>query len=1186
MKTPRGPLFKRITKFYRNVTKNVSIFCMNLIFCHFDRDLIITLIKLHKRILKKYEQKGKTHFDEEYFIIFNYVIYSYFNFLLSQLDSNNSVHFDIPYDFNNHSDVAAFILNTKQLTKGRKFNSIKLKRLLTSHYAIGRINDKGRYHVATENPTHVPIQEEQQIKDINGREILRRGNLYKQNGYISYESDQKRDKYPNRKLVQCDIDNGIYEDSEFRKSCANSATINADNKDTRTSDARMATSIRKKTRFHMYGSKGIPFFTPVGCDKFREYQFVQEMKHLYGHTQYWKYLIQLNVKCRIRNQHNRKDLEKEGEAKNLNKNIHIDIYKNIYNLFKHMNKMHFENVEMMKRKKEQLSITHNYEMENFINQNKMIKKNTSNDGGKINDMVFKHIAEKEALSRHTEHEVKVMQLINLKEYKKHIFYIFNIIQNEKNVLSLPPLPMDEFKKVETVVNDSIEDKQNEFFTCTGKGYCTRFAYIIKFFHFLYLYKLIKSKLNIVSYLHFYIKHSLCDTLKLSIIFSLGEIENLLESNKKNNEAFKERFYDLLIRLSQDSYAYRCMVHDELCTQILPKCCNIEKANHKIESVTRERTLLENEKVDANELSKVKNSIAYSTIISNNTTSTNNADVVREETRFLALAERGSKYFDKNGRFRSRCIRSMNEKNFFKKNYDSTYKYLRDDSIRFLNEMNSYDIGEEESKNHLNKISIKDKKLNGLILYMNEDINNFCKENIYKNLFNISMQKTDFIFPTLKEQLAMFHEFISVHPKDNCMEDKYVQKGHEHVQAKKRQRGGSRRANGTKLRCGNIIITRHTNLKIGMSKSSTTSSSIKNPQNNSIKDPKNNSISNSSCRASSTEEEEKKKKVSPYDITAIKQHANEFFTLSKINTSNVFPPPPMVPIYDKFRKSSHNFMNNQEGGKKAYESEEKRNKNFYKNYSNYPNYSNYSNYSNYPSYPNYPNYSNYPSYPNYSNYPSYPNYPNYSNYPSYPNYPNFLKKKKNINVDIIYHVIIPKNANRKSFQIILLSIFKILDLCKMHNVSSLSCSLPYVHNVVYNNKRPVVYAFMYSLIFSILNYVKCTQSSANQIKVLHFILPNLNYSEGCNHKHDGMVDTEQYKQQNTNKIRSKNEEGEEEKKEIGSMNVIKQKNHHHRCKKIPNQGSGRQSDGRISSITSFIHKVQEDLRKKFMLIESV
>ncbi|CAA9991062.1 conserved Plasmodium protein, unknown function [Plasmodium knowlesi strain H] len=1011
MKPVRRRLAKRITSFYKNVSANAALFATNLLLYHFDRDLIATLVQTYKRLLKKHE-KEKTGFHEEYLLIFNYIIFSHVNFVLPEFSKNNTPHFDIAYDLSECTDGTTPLLNARRLIKRGKCNASKLKRLRIkngTHVRLGYVTGETPHSCRQGEQNGTSYKAYQGTGRRHKHKIAEEPNKGKQpdewNRHICDESHHKRVNRWESKLL------GRFGGAYGRVHIREKGTSN------------YIVKCITNTCMHNCASSRFPFCASMECFEAGESQLVEQLKKLYVHVHYWRCLMELNVKCRR--------TWKVSQLASEEKNIYEGIYKNIYYLFKRMNRMHFQNIQMINRKKQQLSITHNCEMENLISETKVTTVDNSEGTEKINELVFKHIAEKEALCRHAEHEVKVMQLVNLKEYKEHIFYIFNIIHRERNVLSLPPLPVDELEEVDAVVSyKSIRAHPNGFCPSMHKERYIYFARIVEYFHLFYLYKLIKSNVNVMSYLHLYVKHSLCDTLRVSVIFSLGEVEDIFLHHSKNNEVFKERLYGMLSQAGYEHYA--CRIEGESTTY------------HCTNQVTNEITKLGACEGDRAEEGDRTNG-----------------------TPLWMCAQ--SKYFDARGQFKSKLGAVPEERAPFNGSYDSTHKYVRDNSSRFLLEDNT--SVKEESYTHLNKISLREKPLNGLVLYLGNDTNGFCKDNVYQSIFNLSMNKTDFVFPTLKEQLDMFHEFVS--PQQEMLrETKHGQKCSPMM--------------GTQLRCGNIIITRHKNLKIGMGRS-TPKGEKKNKKKNFKSEEGNGG--------------ETRNTKSTYDMGTIKNSGNDLFNLEIINKRNF--PSSIMPIYEQLKKNSQYFMN-KEGREKSVNSDVKENT-VCKLHENI-----------------------------------------------------LKKKKKKIHVDIIFHVIIPKNVNRKSFKIILLSLLKILDLCRDYHVSSLTCPLPYVHNVVYKNKRPVLYAFMYSIMFSLLNYIKFTQSSSKQVSVLHFVFPNLTYREGGTKSEDNTVEK--------NKV--KNTPPKEGSTLDGNTNL------------------DRTSEKRMSSMASFIQRVATDMGGRYMLVESI
>ncbi|KMZ77684.1 hypothetical protein PVIIG_03916 [Plasmodium vivax India VII] len=1043
MKPARRRLAKRISNFYKNVSANAPLFATNLLLYRFDRDLIATLVQTCKRLLKRHAQ-GETKPHEEYLLIFNYVIFSHLHFVLSELGQNNTPHFDIVYDLCESKCGNTPLLNAKRLTKRRKCSASKLRRLLIGGGTHGGLDHSqgGTPHLCSQGEQNETSYESYQPggrrhKQTTRQESHAEKHPHEWNKHICHEGYRKRAHHWGSKPLG-------YASKTYGR-------VHISYKGERSCTVKYITN----TCLHNWSVRRFPFCSSMECSEAGESQFVEQLKRLYAHVHYWMCLMQLNMRCRRSC--------RVGELKSEEKDIYDGIYKNIYNLFKRMNRNHFESIQMIKRKKQQLSITHNCEMEDLISATKGTAGGNSKGTQQINELVFKHIAEKEALCRHAEHEVKVMQLVNLKEYKEHIFYIFNILQRERNVLSLPPLPEDELEGVDAgVAEGSLRVQPNGFCPCAHKGGHPYFALtaklekLAKHFHLFYLHKLIKSNLRVVRYLHLHVRHSVCDTLSLSVVFSLGEVEDLFQRHRKSNGEFKGRLYGLLGRM-----------HREHCVGSggADQCAD-HYAGHYADRCPHRGT--------------------------NGTP---------------AWTHTESKYFDATGRFRSKLGAPAEEKAPFNKSYDSTHKYSRDDSIWFVPQDNA--CAEEESAHtHLSKVTLREKELNGLVLYVGEDANSFCKENVYQSIFSISMNKTDFVFPTLKEQLGMFRQFVS---------------GNGEVQGGGEAARKSSPEMPTQLRCGNIIITRHTNLKIGMERGATPKGGEKSAK----KGGHNGEEQNGGHQNGGG----KKNKASPYDMTVIKNHANDFFSLERINTSNL--PSSILPIYEQLKRNSHYFMH-KEGGETSVRADAKESAacklcklgELGK--------------------------------------------------PGKP-HANILKKKK-IHVDVIFHIIIPQNANSKSFQIILLSLLKVLDLCRSYHVSSLTCPLPYVHDVVHKNKRPVVYAFMYSLVFSLLNYVKCTQSPAQQVRVLHFVFPNLAFREGgaagraTGGAAGGAADIV---------ARGVAVDSSVEKKTAKKTSPLNEESPLH-----PSANSDGLPKERMSSMASFIYRVANDMRGKYTLVESI
>ncbi|EUD69125.1 hypothetical protein C922_00817 [Plasmodium inui San Antonio 1] len=1006
MKPARRRLAKRITRFYKNVSGNAPLFATNLLLYHFDRDLIVTLVQTYKRLLKKQEQE-KTQFHEEYLLLFNYIIFSHVNFVLSELSQNSNPHFDIAYDLSECTSGTTPLLRARRLlTRRGKCRASKLRRLLIRKGTHGRLGDVavGTPHSCRQGEQNETSYEGYQAGEGTDKQRIQE-QLHKEkkphewNRNISDEASQKRVNHWGSKSLGCR--GGTY------------GRVHISDKGETSCSAQYITN----TCLHNCASRRFPFCASIECSEAGESQFVEQLRRLYAHVHYWRCLMQLNVRCRRS--------WRVSKLASEEKNIYEAIYKNVYCLFKRMNRMHSENIQMIETKKHQLSITHNFEMEDLISASKVTTVDNSDSTKQINDLVFKHIAEKEALCRHAEHEVKVMQLVHLKEYKEHIFYIFNIIQRERNVLSLPPLPVDELEEVDAgVVDSSIRVQPNGFCPSTEKkGRHIYFSCIVKYFHLFYLYKLIKSNVNLISYLHMYVKHSVCDTLAVSVIFSLGEVEDLFQRHSRNNEEFKGRLYGLLSQMRRDHY--ECTVGGKSAAEKCVDHCSDHCSYHCADRCPHQET---------NQIAKC---------------GSREAPPLKEADRTNgtpAWTSAESKYFDAKGQFRSKLGASAEETAPFNKSYDSTYRYFQDDSIPFMLQHNA--CFEEESHRHLSKISLREKPLNGLVLYLGEDTNKFCKENVYQSMLNISMNKTDFVFPTLKEQLGMFQQFVS--GKGEVVSGQgQPQSGGETVRR-------SSRVMPTQLRCGNIIITRHTNLKIGMGRGTSKGEKKEN------------------VKRGEPNGEEKKHKGSTNDKTRIKSHANDLFSLETINKSNIHSS--IMPIYEQLKKNSHYFMHKEGREGKSVPSDLKEN-----------------------------------------------------------------------------------------------TACKILDLCRDYHVSSLTCPLPYVHNVVYKNKRPVVYAFMYSLLFSLLNYIKCTQSSAKQVHVLHFVFPNLAFREG-----------------------GTTAEGRVVRQAMGGVAVDTSVEKNKTKNTTPIEGSAvhrsdqldRLPEERMSSMASFIHRVVTDMRGKYTLVESL
>ncbi|CRG93577.1 conserved Plasmodium protein, unknown function [Plasmodium gallinaceum] len=1018
----RKVLLKKTFKFYRNINRNIAVFYMNLMFHNFDDDLILVLIKTYNNILKKYEKK-KLNFCDEYFIIFNYIIFSYFNFFFSELDLHNSILFDIFYDFNIKCLKNVKIKRKKKFSVSLYYND-KLGLENENHIKYDRNSFKKNTNNLREKQQYLRFTNED--KHINS--ILKKNSYYENypfhnNTYLKYNNHYESNIYNDRNNSQ------YREYKDFNKNLIDHIEpINYINRE------RELFFLEEKLL------ERNDMFCIQEDINIKKKNLIKELKNLYAHVYYWKYLTELHIKC------NRRIGTDE-------KNIYIDIYKNIYNLFKRMNEKHYENLKMLNKKREELSITHNNEMENIINENKINKKNKDYQQ-KINNMVYKHIAEKKALNRHIEHELNIMQQVNLQEYKQNIFYIFNIIDNNENILSLPPLPIEEKEKEKKLNKNFPNEVGNTKNILDEKNY----KYIMNSFNFFYLYKLIKSRMNLYSYLYFHIKNSLYDVLNISVIFSLGEIFNIFERGDKNNIEFKKKFLNTLNSTYNIHYVYN--YKNKICEK-------------EISSVN-----MKDNKKNLNERNYSKGKLNIL-----NDDKKKNWNLKKKDTQVITSQEeknddtyskyQDSKYFDEKGNFKYRNLKE--EKNFFNISYCSTYKFLKENSIRFLKNKTS---NREHTNINTNKLCIKDKKLNALILYINEDFN-FHNENVYKNLFNISITKTDFIFPNLKEQLNIFNDFKinnSYNYSSNMKSKNVIENSDE-------KNISSVNKKGSYFSFGNIIITRHTNLKIAMNE---ISNKEKNEMNMNKKKEKQNNINNAEFNS--------------------KNENN--VNLSENNNIS------QISISQMLRKNSDIITE----------------KNVFNSNTNYKNKCTF--------------------------------------------YKKFLKnnKKKNIHIDVIFHVIIPKNINKKSFKIILFSLFKILDICKLHNICSLNFSLPYVHNIVHKSKRPAIYSFIYSFIFSILEYVKSSESSSNNIKIFHFIFPYLKFYENKNY-----TKKEYYVEKASNSLISYNY--------FNTNNLHIEKNNHHNITEYK-MDKKKKSYKKISNVTAFIDKIIVSLKERYILIENI
>ncbi|CAD2113990.1 conserved Plasmodium protein, unknown function [Plasmodium vinckei] len=1019
----RKPLFKRMLTFYKNINKNTQIFYTNLIFYNFDNDLIFSLIKIYRKILKKYEKKKKylyningniengSNYKDDHFIIFSYIMFSYLNFLLSELDQNHSDIFELCHDFNTKN----VLVNIKKERKKRKKTSLNIKKLLWNNYSGTKLGAIITNDSKNEINCNVHFMGKEPKKYISSNDNINNSTMIKQNNMQTDNYYHKIDK-PNN-------NNYIYQPMHINQ------TVNSNN-------------------YHCSQNTHL-----------KEKEIISSLKSLYTNMYYWTYLSRLNIKCKRLN-----NIYEENV-------LYIDIYKNIYNLYKHMNNMYSNHINMMIKKKEQLSITHNNEMENIINENKQNK----NFQQTINDMVYKHIAEKKALNRHIEHELNVMKCINLKEYKRNILYIFYIIENKNSTLSLPPLPIEKGEN-KSEKNNNIHKKQNDIYPIQRSS--KYFAHILNYFNLFYLYKLIKTKINVYSYFHLYIKNNLSDkVMDISIIFSLGEIHHLFEYNHKNcsntatirnNNKFKKKFYQLLKNIHNKNYVHSYEKHVKSFTHLSNKPISEQKKGKKNRSVKN--------------ISKDKS--VESTLINNN------IEDDRETDSNFKITYPRSKYFDENGYFNlakknvqedeiqklgketstilEKGIENnfenekYRQKNIFNKNYCSTYKILTENSMRFLKVNPSNPINKNM---RTNKLTIKDKKLNALILYIYEDINNHSEEITYKNLFNINLAKPDFVFPNMKEQLNLLKHFSkprsqNIHTKNK--KNNNIEKESQ-INEKYNQINYLTKDKTFCTSYGNIIITRHKNLRLAMH--------------------------------TSEKNDEKKIKIKKISHTSFKiLKKSKYYSISK--------------------KNQHKNNSNIKHKHKYY-------KNGFLNMAN--------------------------------------------------------TKKKSIYIDIIFHVVVPKNMNRKSFKIILYSLFKILDICNTYGISSINCSFPYIQNIVHKNKRPIIYSFIYSLIFTLLHYMKDSYNNSNNVKILHFIFPNLKYYEKKNNT-----------QNISNYISTKRNSDiflyhKNSKMSINTMeNTDEQKNTN-----IENEHTDTNpSTQRKSNIKIFINKIIHTLREKYTVIESV
>ncbi|CXJ23291.1 conserved Plasmodium protein, unknown function [Plasmodium berghei] len=1159
----RKSLFKRILAFYKNINKNTQIFYTNLIFYNFDNDLIFSLIKIYRKILKKYEKKKKkylynidenmengSNYKDDHFVIFSYVMFSYLNFLLSELDQNHSDIFELCHDFNTKN----VLVNIKKEREKKKKTFLNIKKLLWNNYFGTKLGDIITNESKNEINYDLYFMEKDTKKYISPNDNTNGNTMIKQNcvqtdNYYNIDEFDKKNMYSNintnyyHKIDKSNNNNYIFQPTHIHQ------TPNCN-------DYHCSQNTHLKVYPLSENNDEIVLLSNIST-YLKEKKMITNLKSLYTNMYYWACLSWLNIKCkRLNNRF-------EGNV------LYIDIYKNIYNLYKHMNNMYSNHINMMIKKKEQLSITHNNEMENIINENKINKKN-KNFQQTINDMVYKHIAEKKALNRHIEHELNIMKRINLKEYKRNILYIFYIIENKNSTLSLPPLPNEKGKENNNEKNNNISKKQNDIYPLQRPS--KSFAHILKYFNFFYLYKLIKTKINVHSYFHLYIKNNLSDkVMDISIIFSLGEIHHLFEYSHKNssnsvtirnNNKLKKKFYKLLKNMHSKNYVYSYEKHVKAFTHLSNKPISEKQKGKKnliVNNINKDKSIentLINKNIDIKE--DKKSNYNFKTTYSS------------------------SKYFDENGYFNfvkkkvqedeiQKCKKETStileqkleknfenekcrQKNIFNKSYCSTYKILTENSMRFLK------IKPPNSTNnnmHIDKLTIKDKKLNALILYIYEDINNNKEEIIYKNLFNINLAKPDFVFPNMKEQLNLLKHFRkprsqNVHIKNK--KNNNIEK-ESHINEKYNQIDYITKDKTFCSSYGNIIITRHKNLRLAMHTSEKNDENkIKIKKNkglqkishinfNNIRKRKNDSfdsekstIKSGSANFINSNEISSNSIGSNYinsngvtsnsptsnDISSNSVNSNDNRT-NEIKKINIVDSSIVLPIHEILKKGKYYSISK---------------KNQHKNNSNI----------------------------------------NYK-HEYYKNV--FLnmatKKKKSIYINIIFHVVIPKNMNRKSFKIILYSLFKILDICNMYGISSINCSFPYIQNIVHKNKRPIIYSFIYSLIFTLLHYMKDSYNNSNNVKILHFIFPNLKYYEKKTHTQNisnyliTKRNSEIFSYHKNSKMLTNTMENKNEQKYTNIENELNDTN-------PPAQ--------RKSNIKIFINKIIHTLREKYTVIESV
>ncbi|SOV16921.1 conserved Plasmodium protein, unknown function [Plasmodium sp. gorilla clade G2] len=1154
---------RRAINYYKNVKKDISPFCMNMMFYNFDEDFIFTLIRTYMNILKKYESNNKIiYFSEEYYMLFNYIIFSYIPLYAYELDINNLYLFDI----------LLHKFNEKRKRKNNRNKNVIGNNIYKKYRILNRINKNGHVETGQQYCVHHKNTEYMNIKKFkNNMNMCINDNkcesIYSLNKQTSDDILKKNEEQNDKLILQSfkgSLKKYVYIKNNINRTICKTNLFCKYNKN----DHLRFNNKKKWSYIYLYEDN-------IKKRKDIIKNMIKEVDNLYAHVYYWKYLTELNIKCNnINNNNNNKknNLEVCYEI-DKGQDIYLNIYKNIYNLYKYMNKKHKQNLEKMNMKKEQLSITHNNEMENIINEKKIHKKNEEYQKN-VNDMVFKHIAEKNALSRHIEHEMNIIQQINMKEYKQNIFYIFSIISKNKQNLSLPPLPVEEDRDIQKEVrmydkeeknknknkknnnniinnidynnksnsnntdsnnnimcekmndlykhkfkdknenyiyyeNNNIRMEDNKIKTYYHIEECYNYyRYIIKCFHFIYLYELIKSKIMIYNYLHFHIKKSLYDTMNVSIIFSLGEIYNIFEYDKKKNKEYQDNFFRTLKKIQiynynmnnekvTENYFNSFRIYEEKKKKKLKNVLEIQKDedilkkdvnNNEWANPTRLKKSFFHLLKGGTQINKDNENVNKYISMNNNSSLVNNilgvynGDDVKEEKGDDYLKCEESFYFDENGRFKYKKKRK-GLKELFNHNYSSTYNYINNNStIYYMNNKMDENIYNSNSNNNsvvkINKLTIKDKKLNALILFINEDISNYTKENVYKNIFNISLTKMDFIFPTIKEQLHVVNEMYKMENENLFSGDLYKKKIKKNINFDMIEKNET-------LSYGSIIITRHKNLKIAM-QGKNNYKEKKQTDNNNNNNNKNNNNNNNN------------RDIKNKDEKNIYLNNDNLDNLNFIPFDNFFS---FVNMPEQVMRASHFLINEKMSAK---------------------------------------------------------------------------KKKKNIYIDIIFHVIIPKRINRKSFKIILFSLFKILDLCKLYNIYCINSSFPYIHDIVYKNKRPIIYSYIYSFIMTIMKYIKNgqLQHENNTVRIFHFIFPPLKFYE--------RLTVEQME----NKKDEKNIHMNifEDKKNQFKENI--NKDYDNKENNINYDYTNNVDRKKISNITYFMDKLINDLKEKYMLIESI